>query len=707
MPEITLILNELDCANCANKIERAVQKKLDNDTVSVSFATKMLKFTPREGEDAQELISKVVRIVKKTEKSVHITVKTSDRYKFDAHTKNDRFEFWFTIARIAVATVMLLFLEIVGEYLITLNEWVELGIAITGYLIAGYSVIIKAVTNLFRGRIFDENMLMLIATAGAFAIGEFHEAVAVMLLYQIGEFFQHLAVGRSRKNISKLMDIRPDHANLLVKGKVKQVSPEEVKVGSVIQVKPGERIPLDGRVISGSGQIDARALTGESAPISVSVGCDVLSGAININGLLEVEVLKPYSQSTVAKILGLVENASSKKANTENFISKFALWYTPIVVGLALLLTLVPPMFLGWGTFSEWLERGLVFLVISCPCALVISIPLSYFGGIGSASKRGVLIKGSNHLETLNTLETVVFDKTGTLTKGEFMVVEVKAVNGFSNDVLTLAAAAAESKSTHPIAKCIASYNESGINAKITDYIEIGGEGIRAKVDTKLVYAGSAELLNKNGIKTPKVETYGTTVFVSIDNKCAGYIVVADAMKSDSIQAIIGLREQGVKRIYLLTGDNARTGAAVANQLNIEDYYTSLLPHQKVEKLEEIMQAESSRGSVAFVGDGLNDAPALARADVGIAMGGVGSDAAIEAADIVLMNDSPSKIVDAIKIAHRTRRIVWQNIIFAIGVKVVVMVLGAMGIAGMWAAVFADVGVTMIAVLNSMRAMLK
>ncbi|MEO2522169.1 heavy metal translocating P-type ATPase, partial [Enterococcus faecalis] len=559
----------------------------------------------------------------------------------------------------------------------------------------------RAVTNIFRGEVFDENFLMSVATIGAFFIGEYPEAVAVMLFYQVGEWFQSAAVDQSRKSIAKLMDIRPDSANLLVNGQIKAVAPDTIEIGQQILVKPGEKVPLDGQIIDGSSMVDTAALTGESVPRTVKVGDEILGGFINKNGALTINVTKKFGDSTVSKILDLVENASSKKAPAENFISKFARYYTPVVVVLAVLLAVIPPFIFPDTSINEWVYRALTFLVISCPCALVISVPLSFFGGIGGASKLGVLIKGSNYLEILANTETIVFDKTGTLTKGNFVVQNITSVVLPEEELLRLTATA-EQLSTHPIAISIKeSYGKETVPATAIE--EVAGHGIKATIEGKTVLVGNAKLMKQFGIEAPEVKEAGTLIFVAIDNQFAGYLVIADQLKPDAISAIKELKAEGVKQTVMLTGDNQQVAEAIAKEVGVDKVYAELLPDGKVDRLEELLKASSPKNKVAFVGDGMNDAPVLARADVGIAMGGLGSDAAIEAADVVIMNDEPSRIASAIKLSRKTLRIVKQNIIFAIAVKIIVLVLGALGLASMQAAVFADVGVTIIAVLNAMR----
>lgn len=594
----------------------------------------------------------------------------------------------------------------------------KFAVYLAAYLVIGYQVLRKALNNIKRGKIFDENFLMAVASVGAFVIGEYPEAVAVMLFYQVGELFEDYAVGKSRKSITELMNIRPDYANLKVAGgDTKKVDPDEVKIGDVIIVKPGEKVPLDGIVRSGSSMLDTAALTGESVPHSVREGEEILSGCINQNGLLEVEVKKAFGESTVSKILELVENATSQKAKMENFITRFAAYYTPAVVGAAVVLALLPPLLIGSGIvgsaagfsgalFSKWVYRALEFLVVSCPCALVISVPLSFFGGIGGASACGILVKGSTYLEELADTRVVVFDKTGTLTQGTFKVVKVCPVEGGTEDSLVEAAALAESWSKHPISLSIkAAYGKDIDAARVTDVEELGGHGVTARVDGKPVAAGNARLMAKLGLTVPDVPQTGTIVHVAIDGKYAGYLLISDVVKPHSAQAIKGLKQAGVRKTVMLTGDAEPVAKAVSAELGIDEYHAGLLPGDKVDQIEKLLAAKNPKEMLAFVGDGINDAPVLSRADVGIAMGALGSDAAIEAADVVLMDDDPAKIALAMRIARRTKSIVYQNIVFALAIKAACLLLGALGIANMWAAIFADVGVMVLAVLNATRAL--
>jgi Cd2+/Zn2+-exporting ATPase len=598
------------------------------------------------------------------------------------------------------AGTVLFFIAMIFKF----SSQAEFALFLTSYLLIGGEVLIRAVRNISKGRIFDENFLMVIATVGAFVIREFPEGVAVMLFYQIGEFFQDMAVDRSRRSIAALMDIRPDFANLKIGDEVRRVSPQEVSVGSTIIVKPGEKVPLDGKVIEGRSMLDTSALTGESAPLEVEPGSKILSGSINKNGLLIVEVATEFSQSTVSKILDLVQNASIKKAPTENFITKFARYYTPAVVFIAAAIAFIPPLILPGAVIAEWVNRALVFLVVSCPCALVLSIPLSFFGGIGCASKNGILIKGGNYLEALNNVDTVVFDKTGTLTKGVFRVTKVQS-NGLipGNDLLEYAAFA-ESYSTHPIALSIRKAYQKEINSnEISDYSEIAGLGVRVNVKGKSILAGNSRLMERESITYQDVDLHGTVIHIAVDGSYAGFIVISDEIKDDSSKAIQELKTIGIKKLVMLTGDSRPLSEKVGKDLGLDEVHAELLPNQKTEKLEWLERRKSSKGKLVFMGDGINDAPVLARADVGIAMGGLGSDAAIEAADVVLMTDEPSKLAVAIRIAKRTRNIVSQNIYFAFGIKGIVLLLGASGVATMWEAVFADVGVALLAILNAMR----
>jgi Cd2+/Zn2+-exporting ATPase len=702
--KLVLMLEGLCCANCAAKIEREATNIKGVCSAVVDFVAKKLIIETENNSDKDAIVENVKQIVKKIEPDVKVfvldgNVNKNQEHSHDHHgedennkTKFIRLGVGATIFAIATA--------------FNFSFYGELILYLISYLLVGGEVVLRALKNIRGGQVFDENFLMSIATIGAFAIGEFPEGVAVMLFYQLGEIFQGMAVNRSRKSIASLMDIRPDFANLKLGDDIKKVSPEEVSVGDIIVVKPGEKVPLDGIVIEGNSMVDTSALTGESVPRDVEVGDNILGGVINKNGLLTISVEKEFGDSTIAKILDLVENASSKKAPTENFITKFARYYTPTVVFSALALAILPPLFINGATFSEWIYRALAFLVVSCPCALVVSIPLGFFGGIGGASKNGILVKGGNYLEALNNVEVIVFDKTGTLTKGIFKVTEIKPQSTVSKDELITYAAYAESFSNHPIATSILkAYGKEIANDSVEHYEEISGHGIKVIALGKEILAGNYKLMNKENISYTKVETIGTVVHVAVDKEYAGYIVISDEIKEDSAKAIKALKAMGVKKTVMLTGDNKLVGTKVAKELGLDEVYSELLPDQKVEKVELLDKEKTSKGKLVFVGDGINDAPVLARADIGIAMGGVGSDAAIEAADVVIMTDEPSKIASAIKIAKKTRTIVMQNIVFALGIKVIILVLVALGIGTMWEAVFGDVGVTLIAVLNSMRAM--
>lgn len=619
------------------------------------------------------------------------------------------------LARIIVGLVVFIVV-----YFLPIDSWfeqpnalyIEFALFLIPYLIVGYDVIGKAIRNIGHGQVFDENFLMCVATIGAFALVFFPESephmaegAAVMLFYQVGEFFQDYAVGKSRKSISEMMDIAPDYANIMQNGELTKVDPYDVQIGSEIVVKVGERIPLDGIVVSGNSQLDTTALTGESVPRQVKTGSEVISGCVNMTGVLTIKTTKPFEESTVSRILELVENASDKKARTENFITRFARYYTPIVVCIAALLAIVPPLFLGQ-SWSDWVMRGLVFLVVSCPCALVISVPLSFFGGIGGASRAGILVKGSNYLETLANAETVVFDKTGTLTNGTFEVVAVHPSEGIKSNKLLYLAAHAEAFSDHPIALSLKkAYDHDIDQSAIIDAHEQSGHGVSASVDGKHVLVGNDALMSENGVMSEPCELVGTILHVSADDAYLGHIIIADVIKEDAAKTIADLHKAGVKKTIMLTGDRKEVAENVAKMLRIDEFHAQLLPQDKVEAVEKLLDSTSEKGKLVFVGDGINDAPVLMRADIGVAMGAMGSDAAIEAADVVLMDDKPSNIAVAIKIARHTMRIVWENIIFALAVKFGVLILAALGIANMWLAVFADVGVAIIAILNAMRAM--
>lgn len=624
-----------------------------------------------------------------------------------------------TLIRIVVAIVLFVGVYAATEFL-PLNAlvpepntiYLEFVFFLIPYILAGYDVLWRAIRNIGHGQVFDENFLMSIATVGAFALvlfpdtdPHFAEGAAVMLFYQVGELFQDYAVDRSRKSIAEMMDIAPDYANIMKDGALVKVDPYDVAVGDEIVVQPGERIPLDGIVLEGTSQLDTAALTGESVPRHVDSGSEVISGCVNLTGVLTINVIKPFGESTVSRILELVENASEKKARTENFITRFARYYTPVVVGVALLLALVPPLLFAQ-SWSDWVQRGLIFLVVSCPCALVISVPLSFFGGIGGASRLGILVKGSNYLETLAYSETVVFDKTGTLTDGTFNVVAVHPEADVDPDWLLSVAAHAEAYSNHPIALSIKEAYSGTIDQKrIQQVEETGGHGVRALLDERVVLVGNDKLMSEGGISYHDCDLTGTILHVSLDGVYSGHIVIADVVKEDAAAAIADLHAAGVKKTVMLTGDRQEVAAAVAQELGIDEYRAQLLPQDKVEEVEKLLGTISEKGKLAFVGDGINDAPVLTRADIGIAMGAMGSDAAIEAADIVLMDDKPSSIAKAIRIARKTMSIVHQNIVFALAIKFAVLILAAVGLANMWMAVFADVGVAVLAVLNAMRCM--
>lgn len=613
------------------------------------------------------------------------------------------------LIRIIVSAVLLAGIMIITK-LVEINKWIQLVLYLVPYLIIGYDILKKAVKGIFKGQIFDENFLMAVATVGAVALGEFSEGAAVMLFYQIGELFQSVAVGKSRKNITSLMDIRPDYANVELNGKLEKIDPDDVEIGTEIVVNPGEKVPIDGIIISGDSTLNTSALTGESVPRSAKVGDEIISGCINLTGVLRIKTTKEFGDSTVSKILDLVENSSMKKSKSENFITKFARYYTPAVCGGALLLAILPPiirLISGTGAmWGEWITRALTFLVISCPCALVISIPLSFFAGIGCASANGVLVKGSNYLEALSDTQYVVFDKTGTLTKGVFEVTGIYPANNFDNDTLIRLAAFAESASSHPISVSLKKNYGKEINIdEVSDIQEIAGHGVSALVDGKRVFAGNIKLMIKENIVVECEHDEGTVVYVSCDGEYAGCIVISDVVKENSKKAISSLKKSGIDKIVMLTGDSKQAAERVAKSLGLDEYHAELLPADKVEWVEKLLSQKSAKKKLAFVGDGINDAPVLSRADIGIAMGALGSDAAIEAADIVLMDDDPSKIALARKISVHTLKIVKENIVFALAIKAICLVLGALGIANMWVAIFADVGVMILAVLNAIRAL--
>lgn len=613
------------------------------------------------------------------------------------------------LIRIIVSALLLTGIMIITK-LVEINKWIQFALYLVPYLIIGYDILKKALKGIFKGQIFDENFLMAVATVGAVALGEFSEGAAVMLFYQIGELFQSVAVGKSRKNITSLMDIRPDYANIELNGKLEKIDPDDVEIGTEIVVNPGEKVPIDGVIISGDSTLNTSALTGESVPRSAKVGDEIISGCINLTGVLRIKTTKEFGDSTVSKILDLVENSSMKKSKSENFITKFARYYTPAVCGGALLLAILPPiirLISGTGAmWGEWITRALTFLVISCPCALVISIPLSFFAGIGCASANGVLVKGSNYLEALSDTQYVVFDKTGTLTKGVFEVTGIYPANNFDNDTLIRLSAFAESASSHPISASLKKNYGKEINIdEVSDIQEIAGHGVSALVDGKRVFAGNIKLMKKENIAVECEHDEGTVVYVSCDGEYAGCIVISDVVKENSKKAISSLKKSGIDKTVMLTGDSKQAAERVAKSLGLDEYHAELLPADKVEWVEKLLSQKSAKKKLAFVGDGINDAPVLSRADIGIAMGALGSDAAIEAADIVLMDDDPSKIALARKISVHTLKIVKENIVFALAIKAICLVLGALGIANMWVAIFADVGVMILAVLNAIRAL--
>lgn len=690
------ILDGLDCANCAAKIEDRTAKIVGVASASVNFTTQTLTIEAKGNRPMASILEDTQKLVKNLEPHVIIREK-SIKGNQESTFKLNKGE----LVRLGFGAIVFI-IALVASF----TFWLELGLFLTSYLLIGGEVLLRAAKNILRGQVFDENFLMVVATIGAFAIKEFPEAVAVMLFYQVGELFQDIAVNNSRRSISALMDIRPDYANLKIGEDLKKVAPESVNIGDIVVIKPGERIPLDGIIIEGRSTLDTSALTGESLPREVEIGSNILSGSINKEGLLTVSVTKIFGESTVAKILELVQSASNKKAPTENFITKFAKYYTPIVVFSAAALALIPPLILPNATFTEWINRALVFLVVSCPCALVISIPLSFFGGIGAASKKGILIKGSNYLEALNNVTTVVMDKTGTLTKGIFKVTQLFPLGSLSEQELLEYMAYAENYSTHPIAVSILRAYEKVVDPKeIVDYHEVSGFGIKVQVKGKNLLVGNDKLMKTNNINHEDITSLGTIVHLAINGIYSGYIVISDEIKSDSAYAISLLKSVGIKRIVMLTGDNKIVADKISQELGIDEVYSELLPQDKVEILERLEREKSPKEKIIFVGDGINDAPVLARADIGVAMGGLGSDAAIEAADIVLMTDEPSQLFTAIKVARRTRMIVWQNILFALGIKGIVLLLGAGGLATIWEAVFADVGVAVLAILNAMRVM--
>lgn len=744
--ETKLILSGLTCASCANKIETRVNDLEGVKEANLNFTTSTLTIEGDGNKELSDIILKAKEIIKKLEPEVKVfnkdnenvvvenvnictskacSVENHSSHEEHGHTSKDEHshshehshedshehshghshDHSHSEAITLKENLRLIIGAIIFAVAVFLDResMVTLALFIVSYLLIGGNVILTAVKNILRGEVFDENFLMTIATLGAFFIGEYPEGVAVMLFYEIGELFQSYAVNRSRKSITSLMNIRADYANVIRNGREEKVNPETVNIDEIIFVKPGERVPLDGVIVNGSSFVDTSALTGESVPREVFKGDEILAGFINTNGVLNIKVTKNFKESTVSRILELVENASNKKAPTEKFITRFSRYYTPVVVFSAIALAVIPPFILNNGSFNEWLSRALIFLVVSCPCALVVSIPLGLFAGIGGASRKGILVKGGNYLEALKDVNTIVFDKTGTLTKGVFKVTEVNTVNIDKEELIRIAAIS-ESLSNHPIAQSIIKeYGKEVDSKKLVNYEEISGHGVKTLLEEKEILVGNYKLMEKFNIKYENVDTIGTIVHIAINNEYKGNIVISDEIKEGSKDAIKALKEIGVTQTVMLTGDNNTVAEKVSGIVGVDKVYAELLPGDKVDKVEEIINGNKSQGKVIFVGDGINDAPVLARADIGVAMGGIGSDAAIEAADVVLMNDNPEALVAAIKVARKTNKILWQNIIFALGIKVLVLILGAFGIATMWEAVFADVGVTVLAVINSTR----
>lgn len=695
MKEFTLGLEGLNCASCASKIEQLTNEIDGVDKATLDFVTKKLRVKVHEERKTKGIIAEIKKIVNRLEPDVNIIeeMEASQHDHSHEHDHLDRKD----IIRIILSGILFII-----PVLLKLDGVPRFAVYLLAYIIIGLEIIIKAVRNLVAGHPFDEYFLMTVATLGAFAIGEYPEGVAVMLFYQVGEFFQGLAVNHSRKSISSLVDIRPDYANLEKDGKISVVNPKDVHIDDIIVIKPGEKVPLDGLVIEGKSSVDTSNITGESVPRNIQAGDTLLSGFVNNEGLLRMQVKKEFKDSTVSKILDLVENAASKKAPTERFITKFARYYTPIVVFIALAIGIIPPLFLGYN-ISDWAYRAFVFLVISCPCALVISIPLGFFGGIGGASKVGILVKGGNYLEALTDVDTMVFDKTGTITKGIFKVTKIEGFNGHNEEEVLELAALSESFSNHPIGRSIvAAYGGEIDKAKVTSYREIAGKGIEAEIDGAKILIGNEKLFKDNNIEIVEVESIGTIAYVGKDGVHIGTIEVSDELKDNVVDHIKEIKLAGIKTV-MLSGDKEETAKKVGRMVNIDRVYGDLLPQDKVRIFEDILS--KSKGKVAFIGDGVNDAPVLARADIGVAMGGLGSDAAIEASDIVIMTDEIGKLATGIRIAKNTKKIVIQNIVFALGVKLAVLALGAFGLASMWEAVFADVGVSIIAILNSMRAL--
>lgn len=683
------VLKGLGCANCASKIEEKINKLDEVKIASVNFTTKILTLELEDDVNQDEVISKIENSIKDIEPDVSLG-------ELNSTEENEE---KYALIKIGISGILFLL-----GMVLSIDEKFKLLIFLVSYLVVGYEIILNAIKNIGKGKIFDETFLMSIATIGAFLIGEFSEAVAVMLFYKVGEYFQDKAIEHSRKSIKELMNIRPDYANLKIGKKLEKISPDKVNIGDMIVVKSGEKIPLDGIVIEGNSFVDTTALTGESMPREVKENEEVLSGIFNVGNLLTIKTTKTYANSTVSKILELVENTASKKARTEKFITKFAKIYTPIVVLIAVLLAIIPPLVIDGATFAEWFYKALVCLVISCPCALVISIPLSYFGGIGCASKKGILIKGSNYLEALNNIDTVVFDKTGTLTKGVFKVTKIVATSNYPKEEILKYCAYAEVFSNHPIATSILNaYGELVDKEAIKNYEEVSGQGIKYSIFSKDVLVGNSKLFASENIKCSEDKSIGTIIHLAVDKKYYGYLVISDVIKDDTKKGLFRLKKLGVKKTMMLTGDNKIVAEEIVKELNLDDYLGELLPNEKVEEFEKLLSEKKANQNIVFVGDGINDAPVLMRADIGIAMGSLGASSAIEAADIVIMTDEITKIATAIKIARKTRKIVIGNIALSLVVKIVAILLGIMGVASIWQAVIADVGVTIVAVINSLR----
>ena len=719
--EFKLSLEGLDCANCANKIEQKVNRLEEIEEANVNFSMGRMNVTMKEELNKEDVIGKITKIVKELEPDVNVKelkpdVLVSEDEEKHVHChdgacschgdhSHETEEKSGILGFIKENILLIIGIVLYVAAMILKDSMSQVAILfILSYVLVGEKVVLTALKNIRRGQIFDENFLMSVATLGAIAIGEYPEAVAVMVFYEIGELFQGYAVNTSRKSITTLMNVKAEYANLITEEGEVKVKPESVKIDDILAVRPGERIPLDGIIIEGTGSIDTSALTGESMPREVAENDEILSGSINLSSVIKMKVTKNFGESTISRILEMVENAGSRKAETEKFITKFCRYYTPAVVFSAIALAVIPSFIFKDASFSTWLYRALSFLVVSCPCALVVSVPLGLFAGIGAASKKGVLVKGGNYLEAMKDIDIVVFDKTGTLTKGNFKVTEINA-EGISEEELLKVSAIGESFSNHPIAQSIVKEYGREINKdEIKNYEELSGHGIKAVIDGKETLIGNYKLMKKYEINCSEVNTSGTTVYIAINGRYSGNIVIEDEIKEDSKQAIKRLKEIGVKKTVMLTGDNKKVAEKVASQLGLDEVYSELLPIDKVTNVEKLLSKDKNR-KLAFVGDGINDAPVLARADIGVAMGGIGSDAAIEAADVVLMKDSPISLADGIMVARKTNKILWQNIIFSLGVKIAVLILISFGMASMWGAVFADVGVTLIAVLNSMRAL--